>query len=163
MLLDVSELLKKKILKLPFKVMYNGGTITRDEFKLTLLSPLEITGDAYYDGEIVNVKGDIVVSIKAQCSRCLENFSYLHTVDFDEEFSKSQDEEFYTFTGNTIDLQDMVIDNLILSMPYKFICKDDCKGLCPVCGKNLNKEHCDCEKNEVDPRLAKLRDLFKAD
>ncbi|MDF2674142.1 MAG: hypothetical protein K0R09_2410, partial [Clostridiales bacterium] len=64
---------------------------------------------------------------------------------------------------NSIDLKDMVMDNIILSMPIKFLCSPECRGLCPVCGKNLNKYQCNCNKNNVDPRLAVLKDLFKGD
>lgn len=163
MKINVSDLMKKKILDMPFKVYYDEKQIQRDDFKIILVSPLEVSGVAYYNNHIVTIEGKISALIKAQCSRCLEYLNYPIDVAFDEEFSKSQHDDVYSFDDTEIELDDMVIDNLILSMPVKFLCKEECKGLCPICGINLNNHSCDCKKEDVDPRLLKLKDLFKAD
>lgn len=162
MTLNISELLRKRVEKLPFEVTFQGYSIEREDFKLILKSPLRVCGDASYDGQIVNLKGNITAIIEVQCSRCLESFDYHLDVEFDEDFSKLEhNEETYFIEEEFIDLEDMVIDNVILSMPLKFLCSEECKGLCTICGKNLNKYQCDCNKNNVDPRLAVLKDLFK--
>ncbi|WDU84060.1 YceD family protein [Caloramator sp. Dgby_cultured_2] len=66
-------------------------------------------------------------------------------------------------TEDRINLEDMIIDNIILSYPAKILCSDDCKGLCPVCGKNLNEGQCECLKDVIDPRLEALKQFFKGD
>ncbi|QCX32236.1 DUF177 domain-containing protein [Caloramator sp. E03] len=162
MLLNISDLIKGNIEVLPFEIILNKDVLERDDFKFVLLSPLKVVGNAYYDGGLVKVKGNISATVQAQCSRCLQNFDYDCNIDFDENFTKEhENEETYYYNGSTIDLSNMVIDNIILSMPIKFLCSEDCKGLCPICGKNLNNGSCNCEKGEIDPRFAVLKDFFK--
>lgn len=164
MTLNIFELLRKKVEELPFEITYNGDFIMREDFKLILKSPLKVCGNATYDGQIVNLKGSITGIIEGQCSRCLESLDYNLNVEFDEDFSKLEhNEEIYPIEEESIELKDMVIDNIILSIPFKFLCSEECKGLCPVCGRNLNKYQCDCNKDNIDPRLAVLKDLFKGD
>lgn len=164
MILDISRLIRNNDEPMSFEVTFDGEYIERDDFKLILKSPLKITGSAYYDGGLVKIKGNISALAEAQCSRCLNAFDYPLNVDFDEVFSKSEDsEDMYYYYDDEIKLDDMVIDNVILSMPLKLLCSEKCKGLCPVCGKNLNTGECGCEKGEIDPRFAALKDLFKGD
>ena len=61
----------------------------------------------------------------------------------------------------TIELDEVVISDILLSLPQKFLCSDDCRGLCPKCGKNLNLGDCGCDKREIDPRLAILKQLME--
>jgi uncharacterized protein len=162
MILDVSNLIKKKIQVLPFDLTYDEETLEREGFSINLNSPLRVVGNAYYDGEMIRVKGEVSVLIQAQCSRCLENVNYPLELDFEEEFSKLEIEDSYPILeGDDIDLKDMVIDNIILSMPLRLLCSDECKGLCPNCGKDLNKGSCGCDIEDLDPRLSALKDLFK--
>lgn len=162
MILDASRLLKRKVEVLPFNVSYEADFIEREDFELKLKSPILVSGEAYYDGEIVRMKGNIKTLIEAQCSRCLKNIDYPLEINFEEEFSKAEHEDAYPIMDNDdIDLKNMVIDNLILSIPLRLLCSENCKGLCPKCGKNLNTGSCNCEKDDVDPRLAVLKDLFK--
>ena len=164
MIVDISELLKENIEILPFELAYNENVIERDNFSIKLKSLLTVSGNVSYNDEIITVDGKISCLVDAQCSRCLENFNYHVNIDFSENFSKQDDStDCYPISDNQIDLKNAVIDNIILSMPLKVLCSEDCKGLCPICGKNLNKGNCNCKKDDVDPRFAKLKDLFKAD
>lgn len=164
MKLDVSNLLKKRTDSLPFEMKFEGKALKREGFEIKINPPLTIKGEAILIGTNVNVKGTISLSMEAQCSRCLENFNYDTVIQFDEEFSKEEnDEEFYVIFEEDIDLYDMVIDCIIVSVPYKFLCSDDCKGLCPTCGNNLNITGCICKNDEYDPRFAALKNLFKDD
>lgn len=161
MLVNISSLVKGNVDTLPFEIIKDEEKIEREGLDLILSSPLKVTGSAYYDGGLLKVTGKISTTIKAQCSRCLQNFDYKIDIDFNESFSKNHDEETYYYDGNTIDLSNMVIDNIILSIPIKFLCSESCKGLCPICGENLNLSKCNCEKGEIDPRFAVLKDFFK--
>ena len=106
---------------------------------------VSVTGELEVDGEDVFVNGEISYSINTVCSRCLTPTVYEKVVPFDEKFSPSDDEA-YPYYKETVDLTDMVNDKIILSLPYAVYCKDDCKGLCPTCGADLNKGQCDCNK-----------------
>lgn len=162
MVFNVFDLIKGKTEVIPFDFTVNDRVVERGDFSIILKSPMNLSGNIYYDGEMINVKGGIQTTIEAQCSRCLNPFDYKLSIDFDEDFSKlDSDEEFYPIVDNSIDLRDMVIDNIILAIPFKVLCSDDCKGLCPECGCNLNEGNCNCAKDTGDPRLAILKDLFK--
>ena len=63
--------------------------------------------------------------------------------------------------GDELDLDELIYSDIILLTPTKFLCKEDCKGLCPTCGKNLNEGDCACAKQQTDPRLEALRQLLQ--
>lgn len=164
MLLNVSNLLRKKTVEMPFEIKFEEPYVERESFKVKLKSPLTVSGNAVYDGEVINLKGSISGLLEVVCSRCLENFDYDVNVDFDEVFAKfTKDEDVYPFEGDTIELTDMVIDNLILHVPIKFLCSENCRGLCPECGSNLNRHQCNCNIEDIDSKFAVLKDLFKVD
>lgn len=163
MKLNISDLLKHRKNVLPFEMSLESDIVERDDFKLKLREPLLVKGEAEYDGEVIKVRGRIHALIEAQCSRCLTSLIKSLDIDFDEKFSKSPDDDVYPIYEDFINLEEMVVDNLILSVPLKFLCSEECKGLCPKCGKNLNFESCNCEKDDIDPRFAALKDLFKGD
>ena len=95
-------------------------------------------------GGTVYVDGEINFLLKGACSRCLEEAVKEMVVPFSETFDK-EDEMAYEIMNDKVDLTKMVNDVVIVEMPYSLLCKEDCKGLCPVCGKNLNKETCNCK------------------
>lgn len=147
---------------------------------LTLGSDLDydITEDVCADGHTAKVhtfgkiyntkegyvaKGQVDAVLDLNCDLCLDTFQKELSFDFDEIFSdkESDNDEVWDFSDKVIDLEPAVIADILLNMPMKAVCSDDCKGLCPICGKNLNQGDCHCEKNYVDPRFEKLLDLFK--
>ena len=69
------------------------------------------------------------------------------------------DMQLSVFDGEAIDLDDLVREQILLTLPSRVLCEDDCKGLCPVCGSDRNIVSCQCETNEIDPRWKALREL----
>jgi uncharacterized protein len=68
----------------------------------------------------------------------------------------------YTLADNdNIDLSVLLREDILLELPSKVLCKTNCKGICAVCGKNLNDGSCSCNKHMIDPRLEKLKELLK--
>lgn len=129
-----------------FEEDFDDGIITLPDARF--VSPVSVTGTLTLGGNAVYAEGEIEYSVQGKCSRCAESVVFQNVVDFDEEFSDdpSADPEVYTFAKGLVDLSEMVREKIVLSMPYTVYCKDDCKGLCPVCGTNLNKNRCDCNK-----------------
>jgi uncharacterized protein len=113
-------------------------------------------GNIKVDGEIVNdglslvIRGKISCCKQFICDRCLTSAEENQVHEFDEEVDKSD------ITDGMLDITELVRDTLIAAQPIKNLCKNDCKGLCPVCGKNLNDGECDCNKTKIDPRLAPM-------
>ena len=123
------------------------------------------------ENEIV-VAGELSAALRMECSRCLAKFEVrldlpVHVVyDPAEDTGKSKhelhgdemDTSFYR--GDELDLGELVQEQVVLSMTMKPLCREDCRGLCPVCGIDLNEGKCSCGSQEVDPRLAVLKKLF---
>lgn len=122
---------------------------------------ITISGEFRFDGQHYVVVGTITTKGEYECSRCLTNTNYTHTVPFEETFGVGADSEDITpFDGETIDLAEPIRETLIINEPSQVLCQDDCKGLCVHCGANKNVSPCSCESFVVDPRLAVLQGLF---
>ena len=101
------------------------------------------------------------------CSRCLERVKVPIQFNINEMFypsgSVENEKEAETFCDDEMDLTDVIQRSILENLPMKVVCKEECKGLCPKCGKNLNEGDCDCNDTEFDPRLECLRTLFNVD
>lgn len=105
---------------------------------------VNVNGRLILDGKSVYVDGEIEYSLSTLCTRCLTGVIFHNVVEFDEEYSETEDgEDIYKFKKGLVDLAEMVEEKLMLSMPYSVYCKEDCKGLCPECGANLNQTNCE--------------------
>ena len=115
------------------------------------------------------VQGTLKGKIPAECSRCLKVFDFPITINLEEEFFPIIDvnsgvpleipDEPGGFTideHHLLDLSEAIRQNALLAVPMKPLCRKDCAGLCQQCGKDLNQGQCDCDKDEIDPRWAKL-------
>ena len=116
--------------------------------------------------------GSLSGVVQVWCARCLEPYHrdlksefrlFLTSppADTDQnELELSEDDMWGDFvTGDDVDLHDIIREQIYLSLPMKSLCREDCSGLCPVCGTNLNKKRCDCERVNGDHGFSKLKDL----
>jgi uncharacterized protein len=139
------------------------------------LTPVSMHIDVMASGMDVNVSGRIRVDLIFACARCLKDFERRVDSDFfvfytrekeegrKERELKAPDLEVIALDSDTIDTQDIILQQLALEAPIKPLCLPECKGLCQRCGSDLNLGVCACaEAERVDPRLAKLRG-FKVD
>jgi uncharacterized protein len=113
---------------------------------------------------IIKLDGHIHAQYSGKCYRCLKDLSGVLEIDVEEEFVKADnntDEETYTFEGNIIETGKLMKDYIILNLPMKQICSNQCKGLCANCGTDLNEGACSCEQNQVNPKMDKLKNFFK--
>lgn len=144
-------------------------------FEIELQGDLFVFSDVLVEGRARNVggkiyiKGSIRTKVNLTCSRCLTPFSIPIDTSFEETYyaagSMNPDDlesAGRIYQGDQIDLRDVIIESLILTLPMKPVCHQECRGLCPACGCNLNTDHCDCGPQAPDPRLAVLDDLFKS-
>ncbi|HZK33203.1 MAG TPA: DUF177 domain-containing protein [Tissierellaceae bacterium] len=146
---------------------------------------IDITEPIKYKGQVFNVDNDKMINIdiyyvfEEECNRCLNpTVNKINTIlsgklvegKKDDEYKEIKDEEFRNeddsyenilyYKNNNLNLKEYIIEQIILSLPMKIICKEDCKGLCLKCGINLNNSQCDCVYEDIDPRLEKLKDFF---
>jgi uncharacterized protein len=122
--------------------------------------------------EDIRLVGKLDGGFEVNCARCLEPVRQQVSCSFDllyrpEEATKGSDEvsisesetEIGFYTGEGMELEDSLREQVLLAVPVKVICRPDCKGLCPHCGKNLNQESCGCSTKAEDPRWNALREL----
>ena len=97
----------------------------------------------------VYLSGELTFSISAECSRCLKPAKKTVTVEFDEEYRPApcSIEDANVYEKDRIDLKPLIGQLILTNTPCAVYCKDDCKGLCPTCGKDLNEGDCGCDKN----------------
>jgi len=169
MKINVLELKHSREANYIFKKEFDGFEIGQD--KVQFVKPVQLKVQVNVAGEEILVRGKITAVFKLICNRCLEPYNTEIYVNFMENLIKEdkykklpvdeKDDNLHSYKGDIIELDELVKQNIILSLPIKRICSVNCKGLCPQCGKNLNTEKCDCKIDNVDPRLAKLKDFFK--
>lgn len=145
---------------------FEGGP----EFEgVRLGGPLTVHAQYALESDALRVKGKIRTWIEASCSRCLKDMQFEVDERFNEVFvERAGDQDTYTFSreAKRVSLDQMVRDMLLTVLPMQLLCSEDCKGLCPKCGANLNEGPCGCgdggdarNMDENNP-FAKLKDLF---
>ncbi|TDI99044.1 MAG: DUF177 domain-containing protein [Candidatus Dadabacteria bacterium] len=114
----------------------------------------------------VTVTGNVHLSIQTSCSRCVEPVRielspYVSLVlsPADKISDEDDDLEHETYRDDEIDLSNYLMEQIAISLPIKVVCNEDCKGLCTICGTNLNQETCTCESEKVNPKFAILKNL----
>jgi uncharacterized protein len=130
-------------------------------------SPVKLNLRVLRSGKNYIGEGKVETVALFECSRCLKKYSqplkadirFLLKEEKDQIILESDDRENQVQTGYFFKLDDLVRESLILSIPLKLLCQEDCKGLCPTCGTDLNAAICGCKKEQIDPRWEKLRDL----
>ncbi len=119
----------------------------------------------------IRAHGAIDGLLPLECTRCTEPIDFHLLAKVDEFFFNADlkaitpdgeevempEDEGYRLEGDELDLNPMVNDQVLLSLPIKHLCREDCRGLCSFCGSNLNLASCDCHEEALDPRLQKLQ------
>ena len=115
--------------------------------------------------EGILVQGELVVGFEGECSRCLDPLTLTLPIEIEELYSypASPDIEFAVNDDGNLDLAPLLRDEVMIAASRNLLCREDCKGLCPNCGANLNYETCTCDVDDVDPRLAQLKELLDRD
>lgn len=163
-----------KKMKIDIHELTNKSEIAFEGVQQVLLSGLNLLSNTDYcsvkiegivtkKGSKYLVRGSISSVIPLVCDRCIQAFEYPIDVELYKEFSSDFDEsddDIIHITQSSIDLTDVIAEALYLSVPMKCLCKEDCKGICNVCGQNLNEHTCSCQNSDIDPRLEKLKNIF---
>ncbi len=134
------------------------------ELDVELNQPVSVRGNVTNTGDGFLVQGEISYTYRTNCNRCLESISGSGSVELTEQFALyaplETDESCYLFQGDLIDLCDCLREQVFLSLPMKYTCKDDCRGLCSQCGQNLNYQDCNCHNDNFNPQFNKLKSLL---
>ena len=145
------------------------------------LEQLTVGGDhvqfltpCHLEGQLKNIGGGIIrfigtldMQVRMACSRCTKDTDLpLHaTIEqryiADRQQGEIEDDDIEIYENELIDLSELVDSEISMAVPMKVLCREDCKGLCPICGKDLNEGSCDCEQEDIDPRWDALKSLLQ--
>lgn len=112
------------------------------------------------------IQGETEVTIAIPCDRCLEVVESLFPIKIDKEIDLTDGDQekgmdgLNYMVGTNLDVDQLIFGEILVSWPMKVLCREDCKGICKRCGANLNLTECQCQKTELDPRMAAIQDIF---
>lgn len=164
--IDLSRLYEKSVNSIPVKGKLEKDSIAMTGRTISFKEPVSYKGNIYkVDGDKL-LHLDIDYEYEEACGRCLESFATKNTVVLSGKLAEETDEDIsdeeniILYKDGKLDLAENIISTIILALPMKPLCDEDCKGLCPRCGTNHNVEECECVVEDVDPRLEKLKNFF---
>jgi uncharacterized protein len=153
-----------------FARTFQPGEVASDAGAYDIVAPVELEFDIHKDKDKFRLIGHLRTELELPCSRCLEPYRFLVDSDFDQRYLPAaaastdpdrevQEDDLETsyYSDDQIDLGELMREQFYLALPMKPLCRDDCRGLCPQCGTNLNTGTCDCSPVWEDPRLAALK------
>lgn len=171
MLLDLS---KVRTPREHYQKVYQPGRFAAGGEPFQVVAPAALEFELLKDKRHFRVIGTVKTTLEMPCSRCLDAFELPIDAQFDlryqphasnagaEERQIEEDDLSTSFYDNDeLNLGQLMLEQFYLSLPMKPLCRQDCQGLCTVCGTNLNRAACQCEREWVDPRFAALRALKK--
>ena len=165
MLLGLSKIIDCPGASLPFNVSVDLSDLCYG-VSYPVTEPVVASGTVRNTAGVLMMEGDLTTTIHALCDRCASPFDreihfpidvVLVTELADEE---NEDEWVFPLEADAADLDDIVRTVFVLNLDSKLLCREDCRGLCQRCGKNLNDGPCNCRK-ELDPRFAALKQLLE--
>lgn len=170
MLISLSEIMSvpDKTLSMDVPNELKNFDLNGDQYEFAYKAPVKITLTNHGERK-VSFEAKTKLALNIPCSRCLEDVA----IDFDIHISKEVNfreteeervkelDELNYISGYNLDVDVLVYDEILIDFPLKVLCKENCKGICNVCGTNLNNGTCDCESTGADPRMSVIRDIFK--
>ncbi|MFI3206458.1 MAG: DUF177 domain-containing protein [Clostridia bacterium] len=163
MLVDLRELFSGEIKKKDINYSFSLADVETEGVK-PFVSPIEVDAVLTSSTGSIKMDGKLSFDYKMPCDRCMEDTLTKQCIDINYFLTKENCEDLddiYLQVEDKFDLDDFFYQEIFLNLPVKYVCKDNCKGLCPICGANLNKEDCSCEKKKIDPRLEALKLLLQ--
>ncbi len=165
MTIDMTPLLNGSASVLPFRYEY----VPRDGFAdgIAFSAPVTVSG------EVANMAGYMKLTLlttfsyDTECARCLAPIHKDMTLRAERDVAgektleQEDNDDYVIFHGDGLDLDEPVEELLFVNLPMRHLCREDCLGLCPKCGRDLNEGPCACTKKETDPRLAILGQLLQ--
>ena len=170
MIINISEVLSEphKSLDEVINPDLRQVKISGRTFEIKKIDPLHLRIDYLEDKKLL-IKGETRLTVIIPCDRCLEDVDTELELSFEKnirpgvsetDVNDESDEANY-IDGYHLDVEQLLYNEILIGWPAKVLCSDNCKGICSVCGQNLNYGSCDCEDTSLDPRMSVIRDVFK--
>jgi len=155
-----------------FAHVYQPDELNPIDERVQLTEPAAVSGKVRVAGNEVFVSGHIDTRAQVECDRCLQPVELPVNTDFALEYISGADYEssaaaelteadmsVSVFDGEAIDIDEIVKEQILLTVPARTLCREDCKGICPECGIDRNTGECSCVTDNTDPRWAALKNL----
>jgi uncharacterized protein len=155
-----------------FAHVYNPDELNPVDERVKLTAPATVNGKIRLAGNEVFVNGHVDTRAQVECDRCLKLIELPVNADFELEYITGSEYEtsavaelteaemsVAVFDGEALDVDEIVKEQILLAVPTRMLCREDCKGICPQCGVDKNTGECNCETKEIDPRWAALKNL----
>lgn len=165
MIIDLSEIIKNDSIKinLDSDISFEQVEFMGESFQFE--KPLHIKGTIVNNTKSLELNAEVEGEMGVCCARCREPLTVRVEFGVKEVIMQNaegiDDEDVIVIDGEKIDIAEVVLNNFLMNVSGKYLCHDDCKGLCPKCGINLNKGECNCSDDDIDPRWAKLAEIMK--
>jgi len=156
-----------------FAHTYRPEELDLGDERVRLCGPASVNGNVRLSGTELFVNGHVDTCVEVDCDRCLKPINLPISSDFELEYITGNDYEanrnveltedlmsVSVFDGETVDVDEIIEEQILLAVPTRSLCKPDCKGFCPTCGADKNLGECECVEREIDPRWAGLKDLM---
>jgi uncharacterized protein len=164
MKVDISSILKYEGASTQFSVAVPSEQIMSSTSQIQFINDIDIYGEINHISGIIKVTGHIDTEYVTKCDRCLKEFEKKIQIQIQENFISSDkltDQFAYLYQGFILDLEQLTRDAVVLEIPSKQLCNEECKGLCPDCGMNWNLSSCQCNQSTIDGKFDKLKVLFQ--
>jgi uncharacterized protein len=157
---------------LPLNFRVSPDEIDLETEGVRIMSDIDVVGQLSKSTGKTDVRGSITAPIEIDCTRCLtplrRKLDIAFQVDFvgKELFPEGKETQLEAgdldtdvIEGNELDVTQIAREQILLNLPETVLCREDCKGICPSCGKELNEGSCRCREDDIDPRWAALKSL----
>jgi len=155
-----------------FAHVYQPDDLNPVDERVKLSGPATVNGKIRLSGNEVFVNGHVDTRAQVECDRCLKPVEVPVSADFELDYITGSEYEstaaaelteaemsVSVFDGKAIDVDEIVKEQILLAVPTRMLCREDCKGICPQCGTDRNTGECSCVTKEIDPRWAALKNL----
>ena len=165
MVIDLSEIIRDIDAKI---ILDNDIDVESTEFMgemFTFEKPMHIKGTITNNTKSLEFTGKVEGEMQVLCARCRKALTVPVNFDISEVIMQDNgeeiDEDVLVISGEEIDIYDVILNSFLMNVDGKYLCSEDCKGLCSKCGADLNLGECGCENDDIDPRWAKLAEIMK--
>ena len=158
--------------KSDFAHVYQPEELNPVDERVRLIEPAQVTGNIRVHRNEVFVNGHVDTRAQVECDRCLQPVELPVSADFALEYITGSEYEssevvelteaellVSVFDGQAIDVDEVVKEQILLAVPTRMLCRENCKGICPECGTDRNTGDCNCVADDIDPRWAALKNL----
>ncbi len=164
MIIDIKELFDAPGTEIPL-----SGEVDLSEVDIwgenIFKTPIKISGVFKNRSGIITLKYRATAVLEFNCDSCGKETSRTAEYEFEHWLARElaggdENDEYILVPTGLLDMDELVMTDVTLELPFRLLCRDDCKGLCPICGADLNETTCNCVSKQIDPRLEKLKMLL---